>query len=68
MYLRYESNNIKIAAYIYFDLFVSFNKRIFKSRKTKIYRELMQRRLKMPVVWSIEDLESNLEEMKKYNF
>ncbi len=63
-----DAAHFTIALFKKIDLFVSFNKRIFKNKKTRILREVMRRRLKMPVVWCIEDIESNLEEMKKHNF
>ena len=45
-----------------------FNKRIFKDKKRKIQNELMKYNRKMPVVWSIEDLEEVMEKLKDVNF
>ncbi len=63
-----DAAHFTVAVFRGIDLFVSFNKRIFVNKKKKIKRRLMGRRIRVPEVWTIDELESLLGEMRKQGF
>lgn len=47
------------------DLFVSFNKRAFQQNHKKIHNRLTQLHLKMPAVWTLGDIQKNMQIYKQ---
>jgi len=60
-----DAAHFTIAIFSDMELFISFNKRIFKNKKKKIAKELIKHHKKMPLVWNREEIDNILGEFKK---
>ncbi len=61
----YDAAHFTMAVAYGCDLFVSFNKRAFQENRKKIRNKLTELDMKMPEIWTLEDIKKNMEMDKR---